>query len=75
MFSESFWISVISAIVGPTIVLYIANRIKNGKPKADRIDTAFEVYEKIIKRLDDENTKLRAENETLIMRLQAKGKE
>ena len=59
MFSESFWTSVITAILGPTIVLYIANRIKNGKPKADRIDTAFEMYEKIIKRQEDDNKELR----------------
>jgi hypothetical protein len=65
VFSESFWISVISAIVGPSVVLWIANRIRNGKPKVDRIDTAFEVYEKIMKRQDAEIT----QKDTLIDKL------
>ena len=61
MFSESFWISVITAIVGPTVVLYIASVIKNMKPKGDRLDTAISVYEKIMKRQDDEITRLNDE--------------
>lgn len=58
MISESLVITIITAILGPSIVLYIANRIKNRKPKPERIDTAFDMYETIAKRQDFEITRL-----------------
>lgn len=61
MISESLAISIVSAVVGPILVLYIANRIKNSKPKGDRVDKAFEMYEGIIKIKDAENVELKKE--------------
>lgn len=49
MVSDQIIITVITVILGPIIVLYISNRIKNMKPKAERIDTAFDMYEAILK--------------------------
>lgn len=72
MLSDAVIITIITSIVGPVVVLYIAKRIKEYKPKkqsSDRIDTAFDKYEAIIKRQDDEIKRLSDE----ITRLRKEG--
>lgn len=54
MLSDAVLTTIITAVAGPIIVLYIANRIRNMKPKSERIDTAFEMYDAYIKRQDAE---------------------
>jgi hypothetical protein len=58
---------------GAVLVAYITYRVKNSKPKTDRIDTAFDMYEKIIKRQDYENQELRNENAMLRQQLKERG--
>lgn len=65
MSSDAIITTVITAVVGPIVVLYIANRIKNSKPKSEQIYTAFNMYEALAKRLDQENVDLRTENARL----------
>jgi uncharacterized membrane-anchored protein YhcB (DUF1043 family) len=60
-------LTTIITVVGSVIVAYITYRIKNAKPrKEERIDTAFDMYEAILKRQDQEITELRTENARLI---------
>lgn len=60
MVNESIIITVLTAIIGPILVLYVAKRLKDGKPKSrEYIDTAFKMYEEIIKQKDAENKQLR----------------
>lgn len=73
--SEAVLITVITVILGPSAVAYITWRIKNAKSKPDRIDTVFDMYEAIIKRKDDEIKRLDEENTLLRAELAKKGEE
>jgi hypothetical protein len=50
---------------GGLLTAYIVQKLRNSKPKKDRIDGAFEMYESYIKRLEEDNERLRQENATL----------
>lgn len=61
--NENVIVSIISALSG-ILVAYITVRYKRSteKPKAqDRIDIAFNAYERIIKQLESDNEDLRAQ--------------
>lgn len=72
MISDALLTTVITAVAGPIIVLYIANRIKNMRPKVERVDTAFDMYEAIMKRQDQEIQRLTEENTVLRAKLEAR---
>lgn len=52
--NDALLTTVITAVIGPIVVLYIANRVKNSKPKSEQIYTAFNMYESLAKRQDQE---------------------
>lgn len=60
MISEAVIITLITT-AGAILVAYITYRVKNSKPKTDRVDTAFDMYEKLLKRANEENGQLRTE--------------
>lgn len=60
--------SVINTLIGGAcgiLVAYLTARVKNSKPKNGFVDTAFDALEKVAKRTDQDNVRLRGENEAL----------
>lgn len=64
MISEAVINTLIIAI-GSIVTGYIALRLKNAKPKTDRVDTAFDMYDKMLARKDEEISRLNDENDEL----------
>ena len=54
------------------MVVYITYRLKNMRPKSERIDTAFDILESTVRNLDKDNQRLREENTLLRGQLEAK---
>lgn len=69
MINDSVWssltsvvIAIITYVAGPLLVWYIANILQKRKhPNKDRIDTAFDQYEKLLKLKQDEIDRLNME--------------
>jgi hypothetical protein len=59
--SDAVLTSLITAS-GGLLTVYIVQKLRNTKPKRDRIDGAFEMYELYIKKLEEDNDRLRKEN-------------
>jgi len=64
VFSDAV-ITTFLTVVGAVTTAYITYRIKNAKPKVERVDTALDVYESVVKRQDEENKRLVEENTLL----------
>jgi hypothetical protein len=59
--SDAVLTSLITA-AGGLLTVYIVQKFRNTKPKKDRIDGAFEMYESYIKKLEEDNDRLRKES-------------
>lgn len=64
MISDGVITSVIG-LLGGVLAAYITARFRRTKPKSEYIDTAFEAYEVIMRRQDEEIKRLIEENSTL----------
>lgn len=62
MLSDGVITSIIG-VAGGVLVAYITARFRKTRPKSEYIDTAFDAYEKAMKRLEAENTRLRDDND------------
>lgn len=51
--------------IGGILTAFISVRYRSKKPKSEYIDTAFQMYEALIKQKDEENRILREENSAL----------
>jgi uncharacterized protein YoxC len=65
-------LSTIISAIGAIMVVYITYRLKNMRPKSERIDTAFDILESTVRNLDKDNQRLREENTLLRGQLEAK---
>lgn len=64
---DSGVITSIIVAVGGIITAFISVRFRSKKPKSEYIDTAFQMYESLIKQKDAENLQLR-EDKALLTR-------